>query len=265
METTMNELQILMNGAMVRSVLNCTKSQTRRIVKPQPADDIAPATFPNRDSQGWRSSLRHAHGNSTAHFCPFGQPGDRLWVRETFYAYGRWETRYSAKKKRDEWHFVDMTIECDRRYQYAADNPDMPLATGRGGAVPRWYTRPAIFMPRAACRILLEITAVRVERLQDISEADAAAEGIEPLFSASEIALRPELASPLPSYKNYLWHGMHGAWGTGNAKSDAWPYQFSAYKEAILSFSSLWESINGAGSWALNPWVWAVEFRRIES
>lgn len=153
------------------------------------------------------------------------QPGDRLWVRETFYAWGRWETRYSAKKGRDEWHFVDMTLECDRAYQYRGDRPQ-PLAGQRdGGSTPQWWKRPAIHMPRYASRITLEITAVRVERLQDISEADAQAEGCR-------------------CNKNTIAE-------TG----------FATYHAA---YANLWDQINGAGSWDANPFVWVVEFKRLQ-
>jgi hypothetical protein len=174
--------------------------------------------------------------------CPHGRPGHRIWVRETFYAYGRWETRFSSKKKRNEWHFIDMTLACDRAYQYAADNPDVPLATGRGGALPGWYTRPAIFMPRAACRILLDITGVRVERLNDCSAADARDEGLisykhfwrDSEYPLPDIAFEPFKGSPV------------------------------RYSDPVAAYAALWESINGAGSWQANPWVWAVTFRRVE-
>ena len=143
-------------------------------------------------------------------------------MRETFYAWGRWETRYSAKKGRDEWHFVDMTLECGRSYAYDTDEDTPMIVTRRSTVVPLWWRRPAIFMPRAASRITLEITSVRVERLQDISEADAKAEGV---------ALKNSPAAFLTSY--------------------------------VRGFRDLWESINGPGSWAANPWVWRVEFRRL--
>jgi hypothetical protein len=155
-----------------------------------------------------------------------------VWVRETFFAYGRWETRYSEKKKRDEWHFVDMTPECDRLYQYAADNPDLPLAMFRDSVTPQWWKRPAIFMPRAASRILLDVTRVRVERLQEISEADARDEGIKDGGCVN-------CGDPEPC-------------GCLNPSPDP--------RDAYLG---LWEDINGVGAWAGNPWVWVVEFRRV--
>jgi hypothetical protein len=183
-----------MNGAMVRATRAGTKTRTRRVVK---LNQLAGSYFEGgaagvefdgfripRDSGPAPARFSAEAVGGGAHIseelnCPYGQPGGRIWVRETFYAYGRWVTRYSEKKRRDEWHFIDMTVECDRAYQYEADSPDMPLAKGRGGMLPGWYKRPAIFMPRAACRIVLEIAGVRVERLNDCSEADALAEGID--------------------------------------------------------------------------------------
>lgn len=156
-------------------------------------------------------------------------------MRETFLAYGRRETRYSAKKARDEWH-LDMTVECDRRYQYAADNPDVPLTKGRGGALPGWYTRPAMFMPRAASRTLLEIVSVRVERLNDCSEADALAEGVIVDLAGGHFVDAP-----------------------------AARHVSAVGGPAVDAYRSLWQQINGAGSWAANPWVRVIEFKRVEA
>lgn len=126
---------------MVRALLDSSKTQTRRAMKHQPHEDWLPAGYGelhgfNKDGGlttdkvvGWGAVNEDG---DQGYACPFGKPGARLRVRETFLTYGRWETRYSEKKARDEWHFIDMTLECDRRYQYAADNPDVPLATGRG-------------------------------------------------------------------------------------------------------------------------------------
>ena len=227
------ERPILMNSTMVRATLAGTKAQTRRAMKHQPAYPVIIATDPHtsRHQIAGREPVTEAE---LLRYCPYGQLGDRLWVRETFYAYGRWVTRYSEKKRRDEWHFIDMTAECDRRYQYDADSPDVPLATGRGGALPGWYRRPAIFMPRAACRIELKITSVRVERLQDISDANIEAEGIdmEALLAAQD------------SYDIIAKDGN----ATGR------PTLRSAWRE-------LWESTGG--DWDANPWLWVVGFRRV--
>lgn len=194
----MKERGILFSAPMVRALLDGTKTQTRRVA------DTGLDTL--------------------ARTCPYGQPGDRLWVRETFFAYGRWEKRHNARTMRDECRFVDMTTGCGYAYQYAADNPNLALAQGRG-PTPAWTTRPAIFMPRVASRVLLEILSARVERLQDINEADAVAEGTQPV----PVASGEESASYIAGYRQ------------------------------------VWEAINGGDSWAANPWVWVLEFKRIES
>lgn len=220
----MTETGILFTAPMVRALLAGTKTQTRRVVKPRKDAHFGCVLQP-RELAGEVNDGKYVNS-------PYGAPGDSLWVRETFLAYGRWETRFSEKKRRDEWHFVDMTRECDRAYQYAADNPDVPLAKGRG-VTPGWHTRPAIFMPRAASRITLEIVSVRVERLKDISQDDAQAEGITDggCVNCGEPEVKCACSFPMPDYRDAYCH--------------------------------LWEQINGAGSWAANPWVWVVEFKRI--
>lgn len=199
---------------MVRARLDGSKTQTRRIVK------------------GYSLDWLEAH-NFTPEFvalpdnklCPYGFAGDQLWVRETFFAWGRWETRFSAKKGRDEWQFVDMTLEAGKTYSYSAtDSNPLPMRGKRDtGIMPGWWKRPAIFMPRAASRITLEIAGVRVERLQDISEDDLAAEGIQELIDAG-------------------------------VDHDGTPRD---------TYRVLWEALNGLGSWGTNPFVWVVEFKRL--
>lgn len=205
----MKERPILFSSAMVRAILEGRKTMTRRVIK-----DVDRARHLN------------AAGNSG---CPYGQPGDRLWVRETFFALGRWETRFNAKKRRDEWHFVDMTDPSENGYLYVADGISNTGAfiKRRSDFEPMYWKRPAIFMPRWASRIDLEITGVRVERLQDISVDDCLAEGID----RSQIGEMTYITMP------------------------------SHMRER---FKKLWESINGPGSWDANPWVWVVEFKRVQ-
>lgn len=138
---------------------------------------------------------------------PYGAPGDRLWGRETFYAFGRWETRFSEKKKkRDEHHFADLTIECGKSYRYAADE-SIITETHRNYRQPvDWHKRPSIFMPRAASRILCEIVNVRVERLQDISESDAQAEGV------ADRAAFFELWDSINAARGYSWESNPWVW-----------------------------------------------------
>ncbi|WP_423454327.1 hypothetical protein [Ottowia sp. VDI28] len=152
-------------------------------------------------------------------------------MKETFIAWGRWETRFSAKKGRDEWHFVDMTHEGGHEYAYAADGRSLAPYTRTAGTIPCWWKRPAIFMPRAASRITREITSVRLERIQAISEADAIAEGIERQGGG---------------WRNYL-----------DANAGV------CFRSPVNSFRSLWESINGPDSWDANPWVWALTLKRL--
>lgn len=200
----MKERPILFSAPMVRAILDGTKTQTRRIVK-HPAAEGKSGWHPT--TTGWQ----YLPGGSERPVCPYGRPGDRLWVRETHApaadCWGAWERRMC----------MDSTGPAPIIH-YQADGGD-PF-------IERW--RPSIHMPRWASRINLEITSVRVERLQDISEADAIAEGI----SKSD---------------------RTGGWLPGNCAAPEW-----AYRE-------LWEQINGAGSWEANPWVWVVEFRRIEA
>lgn len=236
----MKERPILMNGALVRAVLDGSKTQTRRIMKPQPEPTPRRPGDYQWPCNAFQSMVSvadtrapGAHGMA-GDACPHGGHGDFLRVRETFFAYGRWVTRYSQKKGRDEWHFIDMTAECDRAYQYDADSPDVPLAVGRGGALPGWYKRPAIFMPGAASRILLEIVSVRVERLQDISDADIVAEGID-MEALAESQDRYDIV-------------CKGSGASGRAtERTAW--------------RDLWESTGG--DWEVNPWCWAITFKRV--
>ena len=183
----MKERPILFSAPMVRALLAGTKTQTRRIIKPQHL------AFFNQDAAAMLSDWNERP-------LPYGQPGDRLWVRETF------------------GHF-----ECNQHFKpgcnvyYRADGNCLELEP--------W--RPSIHMPRWASRITLEITSVRVERLQDISEADAQAEGAP--FELGEL--------------ERLILGAKAKYRSG--------------------FCRLWQSINGPGSWDANPWVWVVEFQRV--
>ena len=200
----MKERPILFSAPMVRAILNGTKSQTRRVFKAQNGG-LWPR--PN-DLPGMRQILRE---------CPYGKPGDRLWVRET------WAYHVQA---------IGSVTDKDGPWVYASDG-DHVL---QHRLCDRW--RPSIHMPRAASRITLEITGVCVERLQDISEADAIAEGIE----------RADDFFGCQCWKVY--GEPEGA-------------DVVAPNDPIGSYRSLWEFINGTGSWDANPWVWAVEFKRI--
>ena len=211
----MKERPILFSAPMVRAVLKGSKTQTRRVVKPQP-----PA---GHNWAGWCvcSTYRADEGKATwaagsmprlldAHRvpCPYGMPGDRLWVREAWRALRRFDS------------MPPLDIEWRSMVAYEADTPTGDYRQAPHGRMGK--LRPPIHMPRWASRITLEVTGVRVERLQDISSEDSLAEGIYP----TSTGLYP--GSPRAAYRN------------------------------------LWEEINGPGSWDTNPWVWVVEFRRLD-
>lgn len=198
------ERPILFSAPMVRAILAGTKTQTRRAVKPQPRR--VDGGVPFGDAPAWA----HAEPGSMMMRCPYGKRGDRLWVRETF-------ARIDGQTQ--PW------IETDYRATYKhGDRLGDTL-----GIKKRWT--PAIHMPRHASRITLEVIGVRVERLQDISEADCIAEGIEP-------------------YRGPLRWVRYMDAITGEA----------IHSSARDAFFSLWESINGRGSWDANPWLWAIGF-----
>lgn len=216
----MKERPILFNGPMVRALLDGSKTQTRRVVKGQgpewatftDEEDVSGREFfmvcGEKESSGLRPIIDSV-------YCPYGQPGDRLWVRETW----RGVVEISPPGRPIEHgvaRYVPDREHC-RRVEYAA--------TQERDAEP-W--RPSIHMPRWASRILLEITGVRVERLQDISESDARAEGVT----------------------------IEGRHKGGYCAGEFLPPSIRAYRD-------LWESINGADGWDANPWVWVVEFRRV--
>lgn len=214
----MTERPILFSGAMVRALLAGTKTQTRRVVKPEGAHHLfqfrgttaaAGADEPTGE-WGWCGSERVV--NKHIH-CPYGKPGDRLWVRETFQ------------------RFTD-----DGEVLYKADRAGFEAMNElkRNECIEAFW-RPSIHMPRAASRITLEITSVRVERLQDISESDAMAEGTTPITDPCD-------------------HVRRTCADVGC--SGPQPYR--------TGFRALWREINGPDSWDANPWVWVVEFRRLQ-
>ncbi|MGK4311689.1 hypothetical protein Q1Z72_03810 [Pseudomonas qingdaonensis] len=237
----MRERPILFSGPMVRAIIEGRKTVTRRAIKHQPDVPVTDA-IPRRDYPHgpatvdwyWRPQHGHLNGVPSSGWdfkCPYGQPGDRLWVRETFAVYG--DEKFAA-------------------IHYRADRPH---DVGRKGV----GYKPSIHMPRWACRILLEIADVRVERLQDISEEQARAEGVlpgehcvGPLGTNTE-AVRCRHCGKLRREHigvALVCRGRSGdCWNGNTAKG---------------GFGMLWESINGAGSWDANPWVWVVEFKRVE-
>ena len=224
------ERPILFRAPMVRAILAGTKTQTRRVVKWQRLSDSDGGKrriFSDRDvdvaDMNRLLSARQRHPCARG-FCPYGQPGDRLWVRESFMPMpigdGRWDIAYAAGGL--EAKFTAPAGYNPMLYNYE-----------------RWA--PSIHMPRWASRITLEVTGVRVERLNEISEADCIAEGIDGFEFCGE-----------RFWRDYLL-------------TDEEAQCSPALTDPRASYRTLWESINGPGSWAANPWVWAISFRRIDA
>ncbi|MGE4243663.1 hypothetical protein [Ramlibacter sp.] len=166
----MKERGILMSAPMSCALLAGTKTQTRRAVKPQPsAGDIIQR---KGTDPGWIvGQLRDSENAWREIRCPYGVPGDRLWVREACWIYGQWHEDGKTRTGKCRWRFKPI----GQRVRF--DNPGHEQCA-HWGKGPGWSHRPSIHMPRWASRILLEITEVRVERLRDISEEDARAEGM---------------------------------------------------------------------------------------
>jgi hypothetical protein len=241
----MKERPILFSGAMVRAILDGSKTQTRRIIK-NPINALHTVGHPVKLLADWALSglIEFDPSSCVVAFdvqcavddtriaktvCPYGVPGDRLWVRESgrmsegrFFAYS---ATPGVARCADDKGFITVSPEEAQSWT--------PEQWRSGG----WKSVPSIHMPRWASRITLEIVSVRVERLQDISEEDAIAEGVTVTKShINNSRLFKECRPDLP----YI-------------------------APAQQAYSELWESINGPGSWDANPWVWVVEFKKLEA
>lgn len=238
------ERPILFSAEMVRAILDGRKTQTRRKVKPRPPSGAPDGvycesydglfTFFSEDGTpctGLTGNVK-IKGKKSCHWkCPYGVPGDRLWVRETFSLECYREYAYEEKLPTDrpvrtigdpdigEYHLWPHYRATDQEPDLCCEEDDCKQCENNGFG-PHW--KPSIHMPRWASRITLEIVNVKVERLHDISEEEAKAEG--------------------------------GSLHHPDVACEVGP---------ITSFKLLWESINGPSSWAKNPWVWVVEFKRV--
>jgi hypothetical protein len=215
----MKERPLLFNGEMVRAILDGRKTQTRRVIKPQPVhaqvhEHNGKVLYDGEHRLWWwknhswdRLLDAESERKQLAKFSPYGQPGDRLWVPEG------WRTTPGY----DSWKPSELPERVYLQYSDESTNCGEWLDWGK------W--RPSIYMPRWASRITLEVTDVRVERVQEISPSDAKAEG-------------DKERSGFPEYH------AHGA------------------KCHVNWFRDLWNSIYGERSWEENDWVWVVEFKK---
>lgn len=219
----MSDRGIPFSAPMVGALLAGTKTQTRRLINPQPLGRFAPLTSFNhgRMEIAFGPDMKAKDGGPLW-WRPLAQPGDQLYVREEYYQYGHWEPVAGRLTKggRQKWAFVPdhLTVRFEE--------PPYGYRLGRRSADPAtstWYKRLGRYMPRLASRLTLTVTDVRVERLYDISEEDAIAEG---------------------------WP-HHSTCGKGAPLAEAYP---------IGWFLNLWDEINGPGAAAKDPWVAAYTF-----
>lgn len=211
----MKEHPILFSGPMVRAILEGRKTQTRRVIKPQP---IVHADYMRwRGKEAWNIFSLELLKKSLIEYCPYGQPGDGLWVRESAYI--------ASPDFGGPGPYVIDNEGRRRTVGYTASMDDEGVRCALDYGVMK---SPSIHMPRWASRITLEVVNIRAEKVQDISEADAIAEGWEK---------RPDIT-----------------------------HNLQVHEEAARDwFMDLWDSINGKKyPWSSNPWVWVVEFRRVQ-
>ncbi|EAW6601169.1 hypothetical protein LKS62_004819 [Salmonella enterica] len=204
----MKERGMIFNAEMVNAILSGRKTQTRRPIKWKQTRFTEIAERDDGSLWPWAEDCER--GGDIWFACPYGEIGDRIWVRETFRVHSR------------ATDVATLVYRASVRNSWTEQTHRVPIAVCDKPATPEKWT-PSIHMPRWASRILLEITDVRVERLRDLSEEDAKSEGIT-----------PPAGGVLPG----------------------WEYR--------INFRDLWMDIYGTDSWEANPWVWVIEFKRVE-
>jgi hypothetical protein len=241
----MKEKPILFSTPMIRAILEGRKSQTRRIIKfPNGIFNETPyclsATFDGELLFGGAGSMGECFAKVTVK--TKYKPGDILWVKEMFYAYGIWLRNGYTKSGKQKWRFLDTTFAGEYRY---FDNLPAEVLPNSERDVNGWFKRNSLFMPYKACRIRLEVINDKVERLNDISEEDAIAEGTE-MFN-----------NPCAVFES------HGKYYDYTQRHRTYTVADRFFESARASYLVLWEKINGSGSWEKNPWVWVIGFKRI--
>lgn len=253
MKTTIKERPILFSAPMVRAILTGTKTQTRRIIKTAGApvsgacwDHAGYAARVGEDGRvaWWNRTNGLAVLGAPDPLCPYGVRGAGIYVKESAWMWCEKMPDGLTKTGRAKFRYRPLPRILPI---YCADHParPSPLASPPSSKYECvWKHKLGRYLPRLASRINLSITAVRVERLQDISEADAIAEGIKPITW---------LATGEKGWKNYT-PALEGAGFNRDAAMCTSPRR---------SYETLWESINGPDSWAANPWVWVIEFQKV--
>lgn len=219
------EKPILFSAPMVQAILEDKKGMTRRVIKPQPMWRKAPVDklisdgwawmYGGTKLEAWPDAEKFA--KELAKYCPYGKPGDTLWVRETTYLFGKWVKNGTTKIGKQKWKFV---WDNSQPVFYEDCKPsDVKRLKSEIG----YFKRPSIFMPRKAARLFLTVKNIRVERLQDITEEDAIAEGVK-------------------------------AYGPNNCSGTSARIAFAELWDSL-------NEKRGYG-WDTNPWVWVVEFEK---
>ena len=214
---------IIFSGPMIRALLDGRKQQTRRIMKPQPVCD---GRWWQWKGCSWGDdNIPVGPGQySPMDFCPYGDPGDLLWVRETFIT-------GQTLEENDK-------LANDERIWLRADGVLTDWLGDDGYRTENIPWKPSIHMPRRASRLTLELTGVRVERLNDISEADALAQGV--------------VHDRTASYSRFHVPGV---------EHPAKDFPELSRTNAREMYAALWDCLHGSGEWLGNPWVWALQFR----
>ena len=222
---------ILFSTDMVEAILAGAKTQTRRVIKVKPSIvevvKIGFSAFTNDDQFEVMGKDETGLYGGSLFDLPFAT-GDVMWVRET------WQDTNFLNVNKSDFAYI---------YKASKNGTEWALNT------PNWKWRPSIFMPKIACRIFLKVTNVRIQRLHEISEDDAKAEGITTLFPSDSPHYNPN------HFTNYTWHGRGG--------DDSFT-GYSNTETAKDSFQSLWYQINGLASWQLNPYVFVYDFEIVE-
>ncbi len=234
---------ILFSGPMIQALLAGRKTQTRRIIKQQPQGHHWASlpgyqlhvTTPMEFTNG-KIGIRYFHSipqnrerdyDGPYVYCPYGKPGNLLWVRETT------AVRSSGwNSETGHWYCVDYAaggVGCGIRHGHAPSF--FPSRSHNANGVLRW--QPSIHMPRWASRLTLRITDVRVQRLQEIGAADAIAEGLDVVLDGGS---------------KYGINGLPDTWNDNPR----------------LSYLALWDAINGAGAASANPYIWGISFEVIQ-
>lgn len=240
----MRDHPIPFSAPMIDALLAGRKTQTRRLVKPQPlgvasirVSGIGVAAYHYFDDRGERLvAVNVKTRREIWEYRPPAQVRDHLWVRESYFQFGHWEPIAGALTKggRQKWGFVadrsEILFDAPAQFRRGMHHADP--------GTPAWHKRLGRFMPRKASRLTLTVTDVRVQRLKDIDEADALAEG----------AIRLPCSVPPGSPEQWMFH--HG--------QELGLYE--GFVTARSSFRHLWNSINGESAWAADPWIVAYTF-----